>query len=76
MTQTNDQTPIEWLRILGKGMVTIPKLWRVELGMREGGIVQAEKTNEGILIRPIEKKAPYRVYSRKELLQFVADDQL
>jgi len=75
MTQTNAQIPTEWLKILGKGMITIPKSWRDELGIQEGTVVQAEKTQEGILIRPMEKKAPYRVYSRTELLQFVKDDR-
>lgn len=76
MSQIQAQQPMEWLKVLGKGMLTIPKQWRDELGIQTGEMVQAEKTPEGILIRPIKKIAPYRVYSRAELIQFVKDDQL
>lgn len=76
MKQSYIQTPAEWLKVLGKGMLTIPKPWRDELGIQEGEMVQAEKTKDGILIRPLKKTAPYRVYSKSELLQFVVDDNL
>lgn len=70
------QPASEWLKVLGKGMLTIPKQWRDELGFQTGDMVQAEKTPLGVLIRPVKKKTPYRVYSRADLLQFVKDDQL
>ena len=76
MTQIQVQQPTEWLKVLGKGMLTIPNQWRDELGIQTGEMVQAEKTPLGVLIRPIKKKAPYRVYSRADLLQFVQDDHL
>ena len=76
MTQIQSTQPTEWLKVLGKGMLTIPKEWRDELGFQTGEMVQAEKTPHGVLIRPIKKKVPYRVYSRADLLQFVKDDQL
>ena len=66
-----------WLRVLGKGMVTIPKSWREEFGIREGEVVLAKKTKRGILIEPIKRKRPpYRVYSQKELEEFLKEDQL
>ncbi len=66
-----------WLRVLGKGMITIPKSWREEFGIREGEVVLAEKTKNGILIEPIKRKrAPYRVYSQKELEEFLKEDEL
>lgn len=76
MTQIQAQQPTEWLKVLGKGMLTIPKQWRDELGIQTGEMVEAEKTKDGILIRPPKKAAPYRVYSRTELIQFVKDDHL
>ena len=76
MTTINSQPQAEWLKILGKGMLTIPKPWREELGFKEGEMVQAEKTKDGILIRPQKKTAPYRVSSKSELLQFVKEDTL
>lgn len=76
MTQIQAIQPTEWLKVLGKGMLTIPKEWRDEFGFQTGEMVQAEKTPLGVLIRPIKKKAPYRIYSRAELTQFVQDDQI
>jgi len=66
----------EWLRILTKGMITIPKVWREELGFQEGKIIRAKKIAKQIVIESIEKTAPYRVYSRAELEQFLKDDRL
>lgn len=66
----------EWLKILTKGMVTIPKSWRDELGIKEGEMVRAKKTATKIIIEQVEKKVPYRIYSRKELQQFLKDDKL
>ena len=66
-----------WLRVLGKGMVTIPKSWREEFGIREGEVVLARKTKSGILIEPVRRKRPpYRVYSQKEFEEFLREDEL
>lgn len=66
----------EWLKILTKGMVTIPKSWRDELGIKEGEMVRAKKSANKIIIEQVEKKVPYRLYSQKELQQFLTDDKL
>ncbi len=73
-TQTVNQ---EWLKILGKGMVTLPKPWRKELGFEQGDVVRAKKTGNKIIIESREAESlPYRLYSKKELKQFLKDDQL
>ncbi len=72
-------TPIdqeEWLRILGKGMVTIPKPWREELEIKEGNIMRARKEGNKIIIEAVAKDAPYRIYSQGELNQFLKEDIL
>lgn len=66
----------EWLRVLGKGMITIPKEWRDEFGMETGKFVKVFKTQEGITIKPTVKAAPYRIYSKKELKKFVEEDMI
>ena len=76
MTQQITQTQEEWLRVLTKGMVTIPKAWREELGIKEGKIIKAKKIANKIIIEPIEKPVPYRIYSQDELNQFIKDDIL
>lgn len=66
----------EWLKILGKGMITIPKSWRDELGMKEGEIVLAKKKANQIVIEQKIKKLPYRVYTKEEIKQFLKEDRL
>jgi len=66
----------EWLRVLTKGMITIPKSWREEFGFKEGDVIMAKKTASRIIIEPADKPAPYRVYNQKELKQFLKDDRL
>ncbi|OGK19942.1 hypothetical protein A3C23_04550 [Candidatus Roizmanbacteria bacterium RIFCSPHIGHO2_02_FULL_37_13b] len=66
----------EWLRILTKGMITIPKSWRDQLGFKEGKMIKAKKVLDQIIIEPIEKPVRYRLYSQKELEQFIKDDTL
>jgi antidote-toxin recognition MazE-like antitoxin len=31
----------EWLKVLGKGMITLPKKWRDEMGIENGDVVKA-----------------------------------
>ena len=66
----------EWLRVLKKGMVTIPKAWRLDFGFEEGSFIKAKKTADKITIEPTEKKVPYRIYSQNELLGFIKNDRL
>lgn len=76
MPNTNLKTNEEWLKILGKGMVTIPKKWRTELNINIGSLVRARKDGDSLIIEPFEKPAPYRVYSQSELENFISDDLL
>ncbi len=65
----------EWLRVLTKGMVTIPKAWRDEFGLNEGDVIKAKKLQDKIVLEPV-KPVDYRVYNRKELQQFIKDDTI
>ena len=72
-----NQKQEEWLKVLGKGMVTIPKQWREELGFKEGDIVKAKKEGNRVVIEPQKGTlAPYRVYSRAEIDAFLEEDKL
>lgn len=66
----------EWLKILGKGMVTLPKKWRDELQISSGDIVRAKKQGNRVVIEAQKRKAPYRVYSDSEIDQFLKEDRL
>jgi len=67
----------EWLKVLGKGMVTLPKKWRDELGIENGAMVKAKKQGGVVIIEPLKKKSvPYRIYTKKEVEQFLEEDRL
>jgi AbrB family looped-hinge helix DNA binding protein len=67
----------EWLRVLDKGLVTIPVQWRSDLGLAAGSIIRAQKTGAKIVLEPTaEKLAPYRVYSDEEIDAFLKADKL
>jgi AbrB family looped-hinge helix DNA binding protein len=73
----NIQIHQEWLKILGKGMVTLPKKWRDELGLETGDIVRAKKQGNSLIIEPLDQeKVPFRVYTDKEIEAFLLDDAL
>lgn len=79
MSQTSiNNNQEEWLKVLGKGMVTLPKKWREELGIETGGVVKAKKEGGKVIIEAQEtgKKAPYRVYSDTEIDEFLKEDVL
>lgn len=65
----------EWVRILGKGMITIPKPWRDELGLTEGEVVKAKLVGNKVIIESSES-APYRIFSDMEIKEWLKEDQL
>ena len=71
-----DKSQEEYLRILGKGMVTIPKKWRDELGLEEGGLVKAQRVGSKMIIEAQSKPAPYRIFSKEEIEEWLREDQL
>lgn len=70
------QSQQEWLKILDKGMLTIPKEWRDELGFTKGKIVKAKRKGRAVIIEPVEEEAPYRIYTDKEITAFLKEDKL
>lgn len=76
MSQIFNATNQEWLKVLGKGMVTIPKQWRNELGIEEGDVVKAKKEGDKVIIETQVTSVPYRVYSDVEIRKFLREDKL
>ncbi len=72
-------TQEEWLKVLGKGMITLAKKWRDEMGIEDGGVVKAKKEGNTVVIEaqaPRQPAAPYRVYSADEIKEFLDEDKL
>ncbi|MBI4319882.1 MAG: AbrB/MazE/SpoVT family DNA-binding domain-containing protein [Chloroflexi bacterium] len=65
----------EWLRILAKGMVTIPKAWRDELGLKEGEVVKARKVGNKVIIEAGEP-ADYDALSDEEIREWLRADRV
>lgn len=66
----------EWLRVLGKGMITLPIRWRKDMGITPGKVVKAKKIGNKVVIENEALYAPIRSYTDEEIDQFVKDDQL
>ena len=71
-----DEKQEDILRVLTKGMVTIPKKWRERLAIQAGDRVRASLRERQIIVEPMEQKAPYRIYSQEELDEFAKNDTL
>lgn len=77
MNQPTSNIQEQWLKVLGKGMVTLPKKWRDEMALTEGDIIKAKKQGQQIIIEPSKNQTvPYRVFSRSEIEEFLKDDQI
>src|SRR3989344_5073165 len=55
-----------WIKILAKGIVTIPKEFRKKLGLREGGVAKARVVGKQLIIESHEA-VNYRIYSKEEI---------
>ena len=77
MTQTNVNVSETWLKVLGKGMITLPKKWRDDLGVTTGDVIKAKKEGAKVVIETRQTRTvPYRVYSDSEIDQFLKEDRL
>jgi len=65
----------EWVKILGKGMVTIPKKFRDDLGMREGEVARIRRIGNRLVVESRDV-ADYETYNDRELRAMIAADKL
>lgn len=68
-------TKEEWVKVLAKGMITIPKPFREQLGIKEGEVARIKKIGNRLVIEPREV-ADYEIYSKKEWQKMLKEDQL
>ena len=70
-------TQEQWLKVLGKGMVTLPKKWRDEMRIQNGDVIKAKKEGNKVIIESTQSpKTPYRVYTKAEIEEFIKEDEL
>lgn len=65
----------EWVKILAKGLITIPKRFREDLGIKEGEVAKVRKVGARLIIEPREARE-YEVYTDEELKEMLAADKL
>ena len=64
-----------WIKILPKGLITIPKKMRVKLGIKDGEVAQVKISGNSIVIKPRES-AEYRLFSDEEIKEWAVVDKL
>ena len=64
-----------WIKVLAKGVITIPKKYREKLRLKEGEVARARIVGSKLIIESREA-ADYRLYSKEEIEQMVKEDQL
>ncbi len=64
-----------WVKILPKGLITIPKKIREKLGIKEGDIAKTRISGSEIIIEP-RRASTYRLFTDKEIAEWVAKDKL
>jgi AbrB family looped-hinge helix DNA binding protein len=76
--QTQIKPQETWIKVLSKGVITIPKEFREQLGLEEGDVAKAKIEGNKLVIqsRKVAQYAEYRTYSKEELDQFAKEDQL
>jgi len=65
----------QWVKILSKGLITIPKSFRDALGLKEGEVARVKRTGRRLIIEPREA-VDYEVYSDRELKKMLKEDKL
>lgn len=74
-TQLRQNSQNEWVKILTKGLITIPKSFRENLGLKEGEVARIKRVGQRLVIEPREA-TEYEVYGDKELEKMLEEDKL
>lgn len=76
MQLANQSIPDEkWVVIGKKGVITLPKSMRDQIGIEEGAIAKAKLINNTIVIEPREEVG-YRIFTKEQAEQWKKDDVL
>ena len=70
------QTKGRIVRVQSKGLITIPKEYREEIGLEESDFVRVRKKAQQIIIEPVRVLPyPVRSYTKKEIDEFLKLDE-
>jgi AbrB family looped-hinge helix DNA binding protein len=67
-----------WIKILSKGIITIPKEFREQLGLAEGDVAKAKIVGGKLVIqsRKTAEYEDYRIFTKEQIDEWVKEDQL
>lgn len=66
----------EIVKVQTKGLVTIPKNFRDELGFEENGLARMKKEKGRIILEPVRTLPyPVRSYSDRQVQDFIEEDK-
>jgi AbrB family looped-hinge helix DNA binding protein len=74
-TQTPQELSETWVRVLKKGIVTLPKSMREKVGIKEGDVAKAKLVGNTIVIEPREEVS-YRIFTDEEIERWKEEDKL
>lgn len=66
------------IKVLSKGLIAIPKSFRDKLGLKEGDVAKAKVIDDKLIIqsRKVAQYADYRVFTKKQIDEWVKEDKL
>ena len=65
------------IKILPKGLITIPKKWRQALGFEENSLARMRKEGNKLILEPVNVVSyPLRDYSKEEIEEFIKADRV
>lgn len=67
--------PRTWVNILSKGVITLPKKMREQVGIKEGDVAQVRVDGNKIVIQPREAVA-YRTFTPEQIARWEKEDRL
>jgi len=71
------QTYGSLVKILPKGLITIPKKLRLDIGLEENGLARIKKEGRRLILEPVNVISyPLREYTTKEIKEFMKADRL
>jgi len=65
---------ITTIQINQRGTLTLPKALRRRLGLEKGGVVMAEESGDGVLLKPAVA-FPVEMYSESRIREFEKEDE-
>jgi AbrB family looped-hinge helix DNA binding protein len=67
-----------WIKVLSKGIITIPKEFREQLGLEEGDVARAKVVGDSLVIqsRKTAEYEDYRIFTKEQVDEMVKEDIL